>query len=317
MKRQVVDHRVAFTLIELLVVIAIIGVLAALLLPAVQKVREAANRATCTNNLKQIALAVHAFHHTNRRFPYNSIASGAPTSHAPTTSWSWLARVLPYIDQDNIYLKGSIPGKTLVQSNVTGLPIKLLFCPSDDAESIDIKFNGRGWAADLYLDTLPQGQALTNYKGVSGENWGTGEWINHCAPGDTGYPYCGPDNGNGIFWRSDARRVLGLRDLSSGASNIFMVGEDIAILNHWSGWAYANQPNNTCAIPPNTFRSPVDGRMYDPWEWMNVWSFKSRHPGGVNFAYADGHVSFIKDSIALLTYRELAKIAKDMPVSPE
>jgi prepilin-type processing-associated H-X9-DG protein/prepilin-type N-terminal cleavage/methylation domain-containing protein len=310
MKRQALDHRMAFTLVELLVVMAIIGILVALLLPAVQKAREVANRATCTNNLKQIALAVHSFHHDNRRMPYNSWDGRAPTSDATSTSWSWLARVLPYLEQDNIYIKGSIPSKTLVQSNVTGLPIKLLFCPSDTADSIDIK-SGHGWTADLYLDTLPQGQALTNYKGVSGENWGTGDWINHCASGDPHYPYCGPDDGNGMFWRSDARRVLRMSDLTSGASNILMIGEDIAILNHWSGWAYANQPNNTCAIPPNTFRSPVTGAEYDSWQWYNVWSFKSRHPGGVNFAYADGHVSFINDSIALLTYRQLAMINKN------
>ncbi len=316
MRRRIVGNRAAFTLVELLVVIAIIGVLVGLLLPAVQKVRETAHRVTCTNNLKQIALGVHSFHHINRRLPYNSIASGAPTSHAPTTSWSWLARVLPHIEQDNIYITGSIPTKTLVQSNITGLPIKLLFCPSDLADAIDIK-SGHGWTADLYLDTLPQGQALTNYKGVSGSNWGTGDWINNCKQGDPYYPYCGPDNGNGIFWRSDARRPLGLGDITGGASNTLMVGEDVAETNHWSGWAYANQPNNTCAIPPNTFRSPVDGQPYDSWQWYNVWSFKSRHPGGVNFAYADGHVSFIKDSIALLTYRELSQIVKDMPVSPE
>src|SRR6516164_7754153 len=90
--------RHAFTLVELLVVIAIIGVLIALLLPAVQKAREAAARISCTNNLKQIALAVHTFETTNGRIPYNSMANRAPTDCAHTTSWSWLARVLPFIE---------------------------------------------------------------------------------------------------------------------------------------------------------------------------------------------------------------------------
>jgi prepilin-type processing-associated H-X9-DG protein len=88
-----------------------------------------------------------------------------------------------------------------------------------------------------------------------------------------------------------------------------MVGEDIPEKNRWSGWAYANHPNNTCAIPPNTLVSPVTGQPYSEWDWANVWSFKSRHAGGLNFAYADGHVTFIKDSIPLITYRQLATIA--------
>jgi prepilin-type processing-associated H-X9-DG protein/prepilin-type N-terminal cleavage/methylation domain-containing protein len=304
MQHPVLGRRFAFTLVELLVVIAIIGVLIALLMPAVQKVREAAHRTSCTNNLRQLSLAVHAFYFTNARMPYNSIAPGAPTSHAPTTSWSWLARVLPFLEQDNLYLKGSIPVKTLVASGVTGQSLKVLFCPSDTAANIDIYNRG----ADLYADTLPAGLGLTNYKGVSGSNWGVGDWRNNCSPGDPYYPYCGPDNGDGMFWRSDARRPLHIGDITDGTSNTFMMGEDLPVTNRWSGWAYANHPNNTCAIPPNALVSPVTGQPYSEWDWANVWSFKSRHPGGLNFAYADGHVTFIKDSIPLITYRQLATI---------
>src|SRR5471032_2149667 len=107
--------RRGFTLIELLVVIAIIAVLVGLLLPAVQKVREAAARMSCSNNMKQLALAVHSYHDANGKFPASAGAGYDYTPYTPNT-WSWLARILPLIEQGNLYTQCGIANGTSINA---------------------------------------------------------------------------------------------------------------------------------------------------------------------------------------------------------
>src|SRR5438128_8707789 len=138
-------RRRGFTLIELLVVIAIIGVLVGLLLPAVQKVREAANRMSCSNNLKQLAIGVHNFHSSFNTFPPNNFYTYDPTK----PNWSWLANLLPLLEQENLYRAANIGGNPPNNINQS-LPqiaqrVKAFLCPSDS----DAWLGPRSYAANF------------------------------------------------------------------------------------------------------------------------------------------------------------------------
>jgi prepilin-type N-terminal cleavage/methylation domain-containing protein len=164
--------RLGFTLIELLVVIAIIAILIALLVPAVQKVREAAARMQCANNLKQLALGCHSYHDANKFLPANYGCCGTGAY------WSWLAMILPYIEQENLYAEGNIGvlngtgTATIAASTVNGqptitYPIAMARCPSDPSYGQIL------WTDRADIDGGPNGAgcAISNYKGVAGDNW--------------------------------------------------------------------------------------------------------------------------------------------------
>jgi prepilin-type N-terminal cleavage/methylation domain-containing protein len=300
--------RIGFTLVELLVVIAIIAILIGLLLPAVQKVREAAARMSCAHNLKQLSLAVHSYHDAESGFPPGQF-QGPFGVGANSTAWSWLARLLPYLEQDNLHRQGGIPTKTLLQSGVADREVLMFLCPSDDTR-------GAGPRRDSgNLSGFAVG--LTNYKGVSGSNWGDDlqgigplintDWRHRGANGS----FDGLSQGDGIFYRVDYQRRLTLEQIRDGTSRTFMIGEDVPQKNQWCSWPYANNAYGSCAIPPNVRRS--DGQEYRSSDWQNTWSFRSRHPGGVQFACADGSVHFIKDAVSLSLYRSLATIQGQEP----
>lgn len=290
--------RRGFTLIELLVVIAIIAILIGLLLPAVQKVREAAARAKCQNNIKQIVLAAHAYHDAQKYFPGNSQDEGGWNwAHQQNCrSWSWLARLLPYVEQGGLYSAANVGTNTFAGSlSFLGTGLPTFFCPSDTAGTT-ITSTTR---ANLQGATV----AMSNYKGVTGDAWAYGTYVNNNALGN------GLTTSNGIFTRGDIANPMRMDRIKDGLSNTLFLGEDIPEINAHCAWFYANGSIGTCAIPPNVLKRP-NGTTYDPFgDWPELYSFRSRHLGGLNMATTDGAVRFISDTIPLTTYRSLATIS--------
>src|SRR5262245_54884863 len=202
--------RRGFTLIELLVVIAIIAVLIALLLPAVQKVREAANRMSCTNNLKQIALATHHFHDTHKKFPPGGHISDM-VGNRPTRGTTLWAQLLPYFEQDNLQMlwdkydnrNNVADGRNATSAQV----IHLLICPSDRLEEPVGEYTGIGtatWSWGFY--------ALSSYGGNAGKR-------SVYTGGAPPYPRISRD---GIFWLDSRVRIA---DIYDGTSNTFLFAE--------------------------------------------------------------------------------------------
>ncbi len=306
-------QRLAFTLIELLVVIAIIAILIGLLLPAVQKVREAAARSQCQNNLKQLALAVHSFHDANARFPYSGDEvhrSGCCWSQS-RSHWSWIARAMAHFEQDNYQRQLGVLTNTNLTTTILrrlNLPIKTLKCPSDETPAIrQTSASTRIPGPSVGVANHPGGYMVgsTSYKGVSGSQWIYGSYSYR----PMGSSPNGLDVSNGIFYRSDYNRPLAMAHIRDGTSNTLMVGEDVGAMNFHNAWYYSNGANGTCAIPLNNAMRPGQRGYNNAQDWPNVYSFRSYHTGGANFALADGSVRFVSETIALSIYRNAASYA--------
>lgn len=289
----------AFTLVELLVVIGVIGALVAIMVVAVQATREAARRMRCQNKIRQISLATHNFYDAYRRFPPGQCGPEFGGWGADSRSWSWLARLLPYLEETNVYQEGHIPRATLRESKVADRQLPVFLCPSDA-----YSHQGPQWEAGNFEgEGFPLG--VTNYKGVSGANWGADvslkrdpidtQWINEGTNGSRdGLAY-----GDGILWRIDIKFRIRIKHISDGLSHTFLIGEDLPEHNQWCTWPYSSHAYGTCAIAPNYIHE-------NTYSWENTHSFRSAHPGGLNFGFADGSAVFIGDDIDLEVYRAMA-----------
>ena len=281
--------RRGFTLIELLVVIAIIAILIALLVPAVQKVREAAARMSCTNNLKQIGLGLHNYHDANRCFPSGYVSNFDGNGNDTGPGWGWAAYILPYMEQNNLY--AAIHFDQAIESSLNAsvrvTPLKSYLCPSDDAPPT---FAAQAFdAAGNPVATICQ-VASANYVGVFGVS----------EPGVSG---------EGLFFRDSN---VGLKDITDGTSQTLMVGERAHNLapSTWAGavtHAEVFLYNSSNMVLGHTGES----NGVAPAESNN---FSSRHNGGVNFLFADGHVHFLTTSVSQTVYTALSTRAGGEPV---
>ncbi len=276
------NRRDAFTLIELLVVMAILAVLIGLLVPAVQKVREAAARTRCVNNLKQMGLALHNYHDANGSLPPGYRASGPYADGATDTApgWGWAAFLLPQIEQDNLYRRIDF-SQPVPNSSVAQTMLPLYLCPSDLAPPAAFPVPD-GFGSPVCL-AAPSSYAA-------------------CVGGDES-DTTGP-TGLGVFYRNSRTR---LTDITDGTSNTLLVGE--------RAWGYANgvwagavpggvilrgrqnpNPGGRSGWYPaaalvlahshlNNGTGDTDGGLDD---------FASNHPGGSNFLLADGSVHFLR-----------------------
>jgi prepilin-type N-terminal cleavage/methylation domain-containing protein/prepilin-type processing-associated H-X9-DG protein len=289
--------RHGFTLIELLVVIAIIAVLIGLLVPAVQKVREAGNRIACSNNVKQLGLALHSYHDAMHKLPAGGQSTGNLTS--------WLVYILPYIEQDNLskqydltqsYLS-STGGRAASSYNnlaVGAQKVKIFYCPSGtDALSGS---NGENHAG--------VNNPSTHYYGNMGPT-GTGS----TGTGSITYSSVGAGT-NGAY---STQGVLGqdtsirLTDITDGTSNTLMVCErswfEPSDVDSYRTWIRGC--NAGCGASKNV-TNPINATYYNGAGNFNDISFGSMHPAGANFGMCDGSVRFISASIDLNTYKAAA-----------
>ncbi len=325
-------YRPGFTLIELLVVIAIIGVLIGLLLPAVQKVREAANRMTCANNLKQLGLAVHNYHDTYSAFPPDRYANDWPT---------WAVVILPYIEQNNVYQLWNLQLRYQEQPNrgnindPTRREIKTYYCPSRRSPSGMFSVNDPNAATSRPggLSDYASNGGFSNAQGIMmvGNSQGvdpSGIPLTTITPRTP--PWAAFDGAAVGSKCTDVKSQTTVASVSDGLSNTLLIGEKYIRPNSFEG---RNEDRSIFGSEnANTYRRlvgtnptnppvahPIVQTINDPGPdangttWANA-SFGSHHPGICQFVFGDGSVKPIQNNIALATMQLLGTRNDGQPI---
>lgn len=298
------NRRHGFTLVELLVVIAIIGILIGMLLPAVQQVREAARRMSCSNSLRQLALACHNYESANGEFPpglnvpfsgsgslrrTNVFAGGLTIEDPPAAGRfaNWLILTMPFVELNNTFDQLDISVRELAfNADTINSPgaqlISSYQCPSD-VEAIVAEAAGGFFAP-------------TSYIGVAGE-------VSHFIGGEDNQNPTGEGvTGDGILFHNSS---VGFQDITDGTSNTFLIGERYGVDPAWEGfatrrgWAWSswNASQNILggAAAPINYDIPIEEGPNPSFDFrdLKLSSFSSAHSGGANFAAADGSTHFV------------------------
>lgn len=336
MKRSLGKHQ-GFTLVELLVVIAIIGVLVALLLPAVQQAREAARRMQCANNLKQYGIACHTYHDIWNKMPNSNWVNynGDWNLRCP----GWQANILPQMEQQPLFDKldwaltnygNPYTGwDSLVQTSRGSRPIRetqvpYARCPSDGSP------NSPDWAVSSYCGSMGSQAtgsadgACNPYRQTIGYHFDYQGWPDH---GNT----TNQESLSGVFNRLGVTSGMNFGAVRDGLSNTIFVGEILPECHdHNGGWWHYNGMGNAHAstsCPINIFTTCATGGQPEAIQkgypfpnctarsnWNLSWGFKSRHPQVCQFVFGDGSVKPLSQSINYTTYQRMGGRRDGLPL---
>jgi prepilin-type N-terminal cleavage/methylation domain-containing protein/prepilin-type processing-associated H-X9-DG protein len=287
-----------FTLVELLVVITIIGILIALLLPAVQAAREAARRMQCSNNLKQVGLAMHNYHSANRTLPIGWVANIISAGNDPDHTAQ--IELLPYLEQQNVPYNFKLRQYDQPNQRSVGTQINAYLCPSDNA------------AGRKLMNAYSRSNVVVCF--------GSGGLCGSCSSWT--YPQPTKDVATDGAFQADISRRM--EDFKDGTSNTVAASEEISsthdsgaldyrggwtLVVHGSNYEHYDTPNSSTrdTMYPGTCVAEPDMPCASGSQQMSTWhtAARSKHPGGVNVVFADGHTTFISDVINLAAWRAL------------